>query len=243
MKEIIFNADVGEGTGFDAQIMPFISWCNIACGSHAGDQKEIEKTIQLASIHNVKIGAHPSYPDRENFGRVRMILPYDDLVKTIITQIEEVKFYVNKKGEELHHVKPHGALYNEAIKNEEVASAILEAINNIDKSLFIITPKNSKLSYLVKDKIRLKFEVFADRNYNNDLTLVSRLENEAVLTDSKQVFEHVKRMVLQDKVKTKKGEELSVFFDTICVHGDNPKSVDILEYLHQEFLKLNVRIA
>ncbi len=243
MKEIIFNADVGEGAGFDAQIMPFISWCNIACGSHAGDKEEIKKTVWLASAHKVKIGAHPSYPDRENFGRVKMTLAYDDLVKTIITQIEEVKFYVDKKGEKLHHVKPHGALYNEVVKNEEIASAVLEAINNIDKSLFIITSKNSKLSYLVKDKIRLKFEIFADRNYNNDLTLVSRLENEAVLTDLRQVFEHVKRMVFENKVRTKKGEELSIFFDTICVHGDNPKSVEILEYLHHEFLKLNLKIT
>ncbi|WP_271764866.1 5-oxoprolinase subunit PxpA [Aquimarina algiphila] len=243
MEEIIFNADVGEGAGFDAQIMPFISWCNIACGSHAGDQEEIQKTIRLASTHKVKIGAHPSYPDRENFGRVKMALAYDDLVKTIVAQIEEVKFYVDKKGEELHHVKPHGALYNEVVKNEEVASAVLEAINNIDKSLLIITSKKSKLSYLVKDKFRLKFEAFADRNYNDDLTLVSRSENEAVLTDVKQVFEHLKRMVLEDKVRTKKGEELPIFFDTICVHGDNPKSVDILKYLHQEFLKLNISIG
>lgn len=240
MKRIIFNADIGEETGCDADIMPYISWCNIACGSHAGDKNVIQDTIKLAMDHNVKIGAHPSYPDRKNFGRVKMKMANEDLIKTITEQIQLVRYYTEKAGGKLHHVKPHGALYNEAVKNKEVAFLILEALKNIDKSLYIITLKNSELSYLAKGDFEVKHEAFADRNYNEDLTLVSRTKNNAVLTDSKEVFEHVKKMVLEGKVKSENGIELPIDFDTICVHGDNPKSVEILRFLYKEFSTLNL---
>ena len=239
MKKIILNSDVGEEAGFDAKIMPFISWCNIACGVHAGNDQVIQKTIDLALQYQVKIGAHPSYPDRENFGREVMNISYDHLVETITEQIQKVKFFTENRGEQLHHVKPHGALYNEAVKNEEVANAIIQSVNNVDKSLLIITPKGSVISYICEEDMEVKLEVFADRNYNQDLTLVSRSENNAVLSDPEQVFDHVFRMISDGKVKTIKGEEVSICFDTICVHGDNPKSVEILEYLYKEFLKRN----
>ncbi|WP_108809392.1 5-oxoprolinase subunit PxpA [Aquimarina spinulae] len=240
MKKIILNADVGEEAGFDAEIMQYISWCNIACGSHAGDAEVIQKTVELAIQHNVKIGAHPSYPDRENFGRTKVEMPYDDLVKTITKQIQLVKSLTEKAGGKLHHVKPHGALYNEAVKNEVVALAIIEAVKNIDRSLPIVTLKNAKLSYLSREDFEVKYEAFADRNYNDDLTLVSRKEKEALLTEPKEVFDHVKRMVTEGKVKTKNRVEVPIFFDTICVHGDNPKSVQILKYLYKEFSILNL---
>ncbi|GAA4272581.1 5-oxoprolinase subunit PxpA [Aquimarina gracilis] len=231
MNQIVFNADVGEEAGFDAQIMPYISWCNIACGSHAGNEKVIQKTIELAIENNVKIGAHPSYPDRENFGRKSLMLPYGDLVNTITDQILLVKYFTEKAGEKLHHVKPHGALYNDAVKNSEVAKSILESVKNIDKNLYIITPKDSKLSYLSNDVLTVKYEVFADRNYNSDLTLVSRSEKRAVIKDPMEVFDHVFRMLSKNEIRTIGGEERVVNFDTICVHGDNPNSVKILEFL------------
>lgn len=239
MKKILFNADVGEEAGFDEHIMPFISWCNIACGVHAGNDQVIQKTIDLALQHQVRIGAHPSYPDRENFGRVVMDISYDDLVETLSEQIQKVKYFAEKSGGSLHHVKPHGALYNEAVKNEEVANAILQSIKNIDKSLYIISPKGSIIDYLCKEEMNVKYEVFADRNYNSDLTLVSRSEKNAVLSDPKKVFDHVLKMVLDGKVKTIKGEEFLIFFDTICIHGDHPKSVEILTYIYKEFLNRN----
>jgi UPF0271 protein len=240
MKKIILNADVGEEAGFDTEIMQYISWCNIACGSHAGTAEVIQKTIALAMQHNVKIGAHPSYPDRKNFGRTRIEMPHVDLVKTITEQIQLVKSLTEKAGGKLHHVKPHGALYNEAVKNESVALAIIEAVKNTDESLCLITLKNAKLSYLSREEFKVKHEAFADRNYNDDLTLVSRKEKEALLTDPKEIFGHVKRMVAKGKVKTKNRVEVPIFFDTICVHGDNPKSVQILKYLHKEFSILNL---
>ncbi|WP_062060261.1 5-oxoprolinase subunit PxpA [Aquimarina longa] len=240
MREIILNADVGEEAGFDKEIMPYISWCNIACGSHAGNEKIIQKTIQMAIDHDVKIGAHPSYPDQENFGRAKMNMPHKDLVKTITEQIQLVKFYTEKAGAKLHHVKPHGALYNTAVVDEKVACSIIESVKNVDRSLILITSCNSKLSYLSDKDLEVKHEVFADRNYNKDLTLVSRLENDAVLTNPRTVFQHVLKMVSEGKVVTREEEELPIFFDTICVHGDNPKSVHILKYLYTEFLSLGL---
>ena len=239
MKKIILNSDVGEEAGFDEQIMPFISWCNIACGVHAGNDKVIQKTIDLALQYQVEIGAHPSYPDRENFGRVVMDISYNHLVETLTEQIQKVKSLVEDVGGQLHHVKPHGALYNEAVKNKEVANSIIQSIKNIDKSLVLIAPKDSLISYLCKEDMEVRYEVFADRNYNQDLTLVSRSENDAVLLDPKKIFNHVLNMVSEGKVKTIKGEEVPVNFDTICVHGDNPKSVEILRYMCKEFLKRN----
>ncbi|SHJ06858.1 5-oxoprolinase subunit PxpA [Aquimarina spongiae] len=238
MKQIVFNADVGEGVGNDHQIMPYISWCNIACGAHAGDEGEIVKTIQLALQHDVKIGAHPSYPDRKNFGRKSMQMDFEDLVRSITQQIQLVKNYVEELGGELHHVKPHGALYNDAFVKKEVSKAILQSIKNVDKSLRIVTLKDSVLSYLCKDGFRVYFEAFADRNYNDDMTLVFRAEKDAILENKLDVFEHVKRMVVDGKIKTKTGKEQTVFFDTICVHGDNQNAVEIIRYLHSNFVAL-----
>ncbi|MBQ0734151.1 5-oxoprolinase subunit PxpA [Aquimarina celericrescens] len=240
MNKIILNADVGEEAGFDAQIMPYISWCNISCGSHAGNEQVIQDTINLALKYKVKIGAHPSYPDRENFGRLSVKMKYEDLVKTITGQIQLVKYYTEKLGGKLHHVKPHGALYNDAIKSKEVALAVIDAVLNVDKSLYIVTAKDSILSYLCDGRLDVKYEAFADRNYNEDLTLVSRSENDAVITDPEEVFDHVFKMLSEGKVKIKKGKELTIVFDTICVHGDNPKSVAILRYLDQKFSDLNL---
>jgi len=239
LKKIIINSDVGEEAGFDAEIMPYVSWCNIACGIHAGNDDVIQKTIDLALRHEVLIGAHPSYPDRENFGRVVMDISYDNLVETISSQIEKVKHLTEEAGGKLHHVKPHGALYNEAVRNETVANSIVQSVKNIDKSLCIISPKKSMISYICKSDIKVKHEVFADRNYNEDLSLVSRAEKNAVLTNPQKVFDHVIKMISEEKVKTIRGEELPIFFDTICVHGDNPKSVEILAYIYKEFSERN----
>ncbi len=239
MKTIIFNSDVGEEAGFDEEIMPYVSWCNISCGGHAGNEEVIRRTVDLALKHDVRIGAHPSYPDKENFGRKSLKMPYNDLVDIISEQIQLVKFNVESIGGELHHVKPHGALYNDAVKNESIAMAIVDSIKNIDKSLAIITLKDSRLAYIASEFLEVKYEAFADRNYNKDLSLVSRLQEDALIDNPEKVFQHVLRMVKNGKVKTLIGEELPVFFDTICVHGDQPKSVEILMYMRKKFSELN----
>ncbi len=240
MHQIAFNSDVGEGVGNDHLIMPYISWCNIACGAHAGDEKIIEQTIALAKKHRVKIGAHPSYPDRENFGRLSMNMSFDNLVNTISEQILLVKQKVESTGELLHHVKPHGALYNDAVKNPEVANAILHSLKNVAISSMLIAPFESEISYVCKEELDLKYETFADRNYNADLSLVSRKKKNAVLQNEEEIFFHVKKMIFEKKIKTISGEEFAVLCDTICVHGDHPNSPKIIEFLHREFSRLNV---
>ncbi len=240
MYQIALNADVGEAAGNDHLIMPYISWCNIACGAHAGDEKVIEKTIALAKKYQVKIGAHPSYPDRENFGRMTMKLSHEDLVESITSQLVLVKQKVEEAGEILHHIKPHGALYNDAMKNESIANAILESVKNVAKSSALIVPCGSAISYVCKGEIALKYEAFADRNYNTDLSLVSRKLENGVLEDKIEIFEQVKRMIFEKKIRTITGEKFSVLCDTICVHGDHPESPSIIKFLYQELKRLNV---
>ncbi|TPN82222.1 5-oxoprolinase subunit PxpA [Aquimarina algicola] len=234
---LIFNADVGEGLGNEAEIMPYISWCNIACGVHAGSDKVIQETIQFAKKHNVKIGAHPSYPDRDNFGRISMKISKNDLIKTIANQIALVKYYTEKIGCKLHHIKPHGALYNDAIKDKNVADAIYESVKSIDKSLKIVTTKESMISKVYRDVFDIKHEVFADRNYNEDLSLVSRSEKKAVIKDKEAVLKHMSAIVKRGKVITKNGAEMPITFDTVCVHGDTPNSVEILKHLYANFFQ------
>ncbi len=242
MKKVIFNADMGEGTGMDEEIMPLISWCNIACGGHAGNEKEINKTIQLAKKNGVKIGAHPSYPDRLNFGRKVIPISYTDLVDALTEQLLLIDTCAKQHEVELHHVKPHGALYNEAVVNDEVAHAILESIQNLNSKPIILTLKNAQLATVCKDTYDVCFEAFADRNYTNDLSLVPRAKKGALLENEEEVFEHVLRMVSECKVKTIKEQVKPISFDTICVHGDNPRAVEILKYLHMRLKEVNFDI-
>ena len=236
---MIINADVGEESGNDEQIMPLISWCNIACGEHAGNENEIEKTVALAVKHNVKMGAHPGYPDKVNFGRVKVEMDYTDLVDSLTNQIQLVSQKAREQGAKIVHVKPHGALYNEAVKEIRIAEAIIEAVKNVDKSLLVITQKNGLLDKLSQDVLEVKYEAFMDRVYEEDLSLVSRLKPGAVLSDPEEVFEHVNRMINRGVVRTISGIEKPIIFDTICVHGDHQNSVSILKYLHQKFKSIS----
>lgn len=242
MYKIVLNADVGEGVGKDAEIMPHISWCNIGCGAHAGDLETIKKTIDLALKHDVKIGAHPSYPDRKNFGRKVVMMPDIELIKTITDQIELVKYQVEKAGGNLHHVKPHGALYNVSAVDKGVARLIINLVKNIDKSLLLITPYNSMISYLCEGALGVGVEAFADRNYNLDLTLVSRKNKNALLEDPAKILDRIVSVVTKNEIKTIAGEKVRILCDTICVHGDHPNSVEILEHLTQNFYAHQIEV-
>ncbi len=239
---IVLNADVGEEAGFDKEIMPCISWCNIACGMHAGNDDEIKKTIALAHQHGVKIGAHPSYPDRENFGRISMNILKEQLVDTLTMQIQNFQKIAKEFGVKMHHIKPHGALYNDAVNNHEIAEVILSVVENVDKSSILIVPPKSIIADLAIDRVEVKYETFADRNYNNDLTLVSRKLYNAVLKNPEDVYTHVHRMITENKIKTNKGTLLKVPIDTICVHGDNPEAVAILKYVTTKLESENIII-
>lgn len=233
------NCDLGEGVGNEAALMPLLSSCNIACGVHAGDVSTMNETVRLAINHHTKIGAHPSFPDRENFGRVEMRLPKAELVRVISSQIDSIGQVINKLGGKLHHVKPHGALYNMASVDEETADAVLSAMTEKSSGAVLYVPYGSVIAKMALERsVPIRYEAFADRNYNDDLTLVSRKLPNATLHDSDQILTHVLRMVKENRVKTIKGNEKKIIAQTVCIHGDNPDAVTIVSDLWHQ-LKAN----
>lgn len=240
---IDINCDLGEGAGNDALLMPYLSSCNIACGGHAGNDDTMKETIRLALQHNVKIGAHPSFPNRENFGRTEMNLPNNELSTLIIAQIIRLKILTEEAGGKLNHVKPHGALYNMAAVNDSTAEAVIDAMAAFDKGLILYVPYGSVIAKkAIERNIPILYEAFADRNYNNDLTLVSRQLSNAVMKDSGDVLAHVVSMVKEKKVKTVDGDLVKIEAGTICVHGDNPHAVEIVSHLSQNLKGVNISI-
>lgn len=235
LKNIDINVDVGEGIANEFLLMPYIASCNIACGGHAGDFESMHNVVKLAQQHRVKIGAHPSFPDRENFGRKPMEMSCAALFSSIKHQIDNLIKVLNKENALLHHVKPHGALYNLAATNERIANVIIEVMKSIALPIKLYAPYKSVLADLAKkETIEIRYEAFADRNYNTNLTLVSRSETHAVIQDVDMVFEHLFRMVSSKKIKTVEGLEIDIKADTYCVHGDNPKVVDLIKNLNQK---------
>ncbi|NRA92942.1 MAG: 5-oxoprolinase subunit PxpA [Psychroserpens sp.] len=233
--EIDINCDLGEGIGNEAQVMPYLSSCNIACGGHTGDLKTMEAAVILAKTHNVKVGAHPSFPDKKHFGRQIINLSDDELFETLRSQILRLKTITSEHDISLHHLKPHGALYNLAAINSETANIIIEVLLEIDPKLVLYVPYGSVIADLTIQKgVKVMQEGFADRNYNDDLTLVSRREPHSIIKDKTTIFEHVFRMISQQKIKAKNGVEVEVNIDTICVHGDHENVVENLKYLTQK---------
>lgn len=238
------NCDVGEGIGNESLILPFISSCNIACGGHAGNENIIREVIALANQNNVKVGAHPSFPDKENFGRKIIDISLDDLGVSLIEQILLVKKLAKESNVELHHIKAHGALYNLSAIDEVVANLIVEVVKEVSSESFLYVPYNSKIEKIAKNAgVLVKREVFADRNYNDDLTLVSRNHPEALLRDREAVLNHVRGMASKQKVTTLAGKELDIIADTFCIHGDTENAVDLVAYLHGMLPKFHIKIA
>lgn len=238
-KTVDINVDVGEGIGNELLLMPYIASCNIACGGHAGTFETMKNIVKLAKQHHVKIGAHPSFPDKENFGRQSIEMSSAALFSSVKNQIEDLIKVLNRENALLHHVKPHGALYNLATVNERIASVIIEVMKSLALPIKLYVPYKSVIADLaLKENIQITYEAFADRNYNEDLTLVSRSEPHALIEDVNLVFDHVFRMISTQKVKTIKNIELDIEAATFCVHGDNPKAVDLIKNLKLK-LELN----
>ena len=240
MGELIdINADVGEGLGNEASLMPYLDSCNIACGGHAGDKDTIRKVVDLANNNGVKVGAHPSFPDKQNFGRLPMDITAADLYHCIKEQIRMFMGVLRETRTRINHVKPHGALYNMAAKDEKTARVVIEVIKSISNPIELYVPYNSVIAKLaVEEKVDIKFEAFADRNYNDDLSLVSRSKENAVIYDKELVLEHVLRMIHQGNVKTIGGKLKKIKAETICVHGDNPKALELLKFLSENLKKI-----
>ena len=216
------NCDLGEGIGNDAALMPYIDEANIACGFHAGDAFTMRETVALCIRHGVKIGAHPSYLDRENFGRKEIELSPEEIYLLVKKQIETLNQIVKTAGGKLNHVKPHGALYNTSAKNEVVAKAIAKAVKDVNGDLILFGLKGS-LSIEVAQAIGLKTaeEAFADRRYESDGSLTPRSQPGACFTSVKEVIDQVK------KIKA----------DTWCIHGDGPHALEFAKALKAKVLK------
>jgi UPF0271 protein len=245
---IDLNCDLGEsfGTytiGNDEAIMPYISSANIACGFHAGDPLTIEKTLKLALKYGVSIGAHPGYSDLEGFGRREMKLSQKELRASILYQVGAIKSMVETLGGNLQHVKPHGALYNLATVDTETAKIIAQTIKEIDKTLILVCLSGSELAKSAKEVgLAYASEVFADRAYNNDGTLVSRNLKGAIIHDTKQVIDRSIQMLKKGTVESITGEIISIQADTICIHGDNEKALEFVKSLRAAFIDHGIEI-
>lgn len=225
MLSIDINCDLGEGMPNDASIMPFISSANIACGFHAGDETTIRNTIRLAVKNRLAIGAHPGFADKENFGRVEILLPTHDYYALVMEQLVLFKEIADEEGVPVHHVKPHGALYNLAVKNEMVATEIAKAVHDFDPLLVYYALSNSAMLRIAEDMgLKTASEVFADRTYQDDGTLTPRTQRNAMLTDSEMAARQVLMMAKDKKVMTSNGKSIPVKADTICIHGDLPQA-------------------
>lgn len=228
------NCDLGEGLDNDAGLMPYLDSCNIACGGHAGDQESMRKTIRLAKIFHVKAGAHPSYPDKKHFGRKVMDISLPVLETQLIQQVEQLFQICEEEGYALSHIKPHGALYNELAKNHELSLMFCELMKKKFPNYTLYCPPHSIIESIAREKqIPLMLEVFADRNYNVDYSLVNRILPDAVLTNPDEALAHVRRIVTEKKIKTISGLYLPIYADTICIHGDNPIALEILKLIRK----------
>tara|TARA_R110002072_G_scaffold192257_1_gene349216 strand:- start:119195 stop:119941 length:747 start_codon:yes stop_codon:yes gene_type:complete len=232
--EIDINADVGEGMGNDALIMPYISSCNIACGGHVGDEDTIRRTIQLARANHVHVGAHPSFPDRDNFGRKLLTMTKNELTQSIEAQV--LLFHKQCEIEEtpLHHVKLHGALYNYAAKDAPTADAVVDAIIATKFRPKLYVPYGSVLHRKAENLLPLVFEGFIDRTYMPDGSLVARNTENAVINDKNAAWQQLYQMVTKQSVTTITGEVVALVANTFCIHGDHPNAVKILQYLHEQ---------
>ena len=234
-----FNCDMGEGMPNEALIMPFISSANIACGYHAGDTATMQQTLELALQYDVAVGAHPSFPDKENFGRTNMHLPATDVCDMVKAQIEALADIAIKYNYQLHHVKPHGALYNMAAKDEVLATAICKAVLETDKKLLVYAQSGSKMISVAQSmNLRTCDEVFADRSYQPDGSLSPRSQPNALLQDEDAVAAQVLQMVTQQSVNTVDGKIIPVKAGTICIHGDGEHAVEFARCIY-ELLYLN----
>lgn len=227
---IDINCDMGENIGNDEDIMPYITSANIACGFHAGDSSSMQTTVRLAKRYGVAIGAHPSWMDREGFGRREMSLPPDEVEALILYQVGALDAIAKAEGVEMRHVKPHGALYNQAAKDRVLANAIAGAVKRFSGELVLVGLAGSGLIEAgIEVGLNVANEGFPDRNYNPDGTLVSRKEPDAIIMSPEEVAQHAMDLV-------RKGVsfgETRVHVDTLCLHGDHPRAVENARALHR----------
>ena len=233
------NVDIGEGGLNDHIFMPHISSCSIACGGHYGSFNTIKKTIKLALDHSVKVGSHPSYPDKMNFGRKSISLNLNDLKESIRVQLLTFKKALKYYSLPWHHCKAHGALYNDMIKDEKITKAYFEVLKEFPEIEYIILPTGQGIINTAKSyKYKVLREVFSDRYYNDDLTLVSRTKKSSIV-HSKSLFLENLNFLLEGKINLSNKMKKKIFFDTICLHTDHERSIDFIKVLSEKIKKIN----
>jgi UPF0271 protein len=243
-KNVDINCDLGEGMGNEEFILPLISSCSIACGGHAGNNETIRTVALLAKKNGVKVGAHPAYPDKEKFGRVSLWMSKDELVDSLKGQVDNFANILKEDAIEMHHIKAHGALYNDMVSDVEVARTFLKAIEAYKNSAFLYVPFNSAIEgEALVAGFKIKYEAFGDRNYTDAGLLVSRQEENAIIQKPQAVLEHIARMVHEREAKLPSGKRIRMLADTYCVHGDTPSALEILTYIsnHQTMYNLQIK--
>ncbi len=248
MLSVDLNCDLGESfgnyvIGNDEKVLDYVTSVNIACGFHAGDPVVMEKTVKMAIEKGVAIGAHPGYPDLMGFGRRNISISNEEARAYMIYQIGALKAFVESYGGRLQHVKPHGALYNTAAKDYKLAKILAEAVYDIDKDLILMGLSNSQLIRAAKDVgLRVSNEVFADRAYNDDGSLVSRKLEGAVIHDTEICVGRVLNMIKKGTVKSIDGTDIEIKANSICVHGDNSMAVEFAKILRKNLLGNGVEL-
>jgi len=247
MLRIDLNCDLGEGMPHDASLMEFISSANIACGGHAGDIDSVKRTVDLALTHGVAIGAHPSYPDRTNFGRKDLldsVLQPEQLPALIVAQVSLLQRICSEFGTRIHHVKPHGALYNRAARDHLVAELICQAIIEIDPTFVLYGLSGSCMrEQALKKGIVFANEVFADRTYQANGSLTPREMAGALIEDDQQSIAQVMQIIKQGSVTSISGDQVSINAETICLHGDGKHAVPFAKMIRDRLNSEGIAIT
>jgi len=242
--QIDINCDTGEGVGNEAELLPLVSSCNIACGGHAGDSQSMDQVVALAVRNGVRIGAHPSYPDREHFGRKSLDLPADALKESLARQVAALERVVAARGAVLQHIKAHGALYNDLAANPELGQTYLEVFDSYRGRVRLFAPCGSRFASLARERgFEVWEEAFADRAYQPDGSLASRQLAGAVLTEPEQVWRQLRKMVFHQRTDTLDGQEIPIRAQTYCLHGDTPRAYEILMYLSGKLREESIALA
>lgn len=237
------NADLGEGMD-DSALLPYLSSANVACGLHAGDPTVMDSTVEQALARGVRVGAHPGYPDRENFGRVQMEMSSEAIEGLVLYQIAALEGFVRSRGGKLTHVKPHGALYHAGAQSRDVARAIAEGVRRAGPELVVVGQPGTLLLEAAREAgLPVAAEAFADRRYRSDGTLVARGEEGALLTDPEEAAEQALHLARDRFVLAQDGTRVVVQADTICVHGDTPGAPEIARLIRERFRREGIVVS
>ena len=249
MIKVDVNSDLGESfgaytLGMDAEILKYVSSANVACGFHAGDPLVMEKTVRLAKEAGAAVGAHPGFPDLQGFGRREMNCTPKEVKVFVTYQLGALEAFLRAQGMKLQHCKPHGALYNMAARDRALAAAVAEAVCDFDSRIILLGLANSRLIDTAKEAgLRTASEVFADRAYQADGTLVPRSLPGAVIRDPEEAIARTVRMVKEGVVTAVSGEEVPITADSVCVHGDNPSALEFVRRIRERLEAEGIAVA